>query len=216
MLRRASLFAIGVLFLYGSPAYALKHVAPPGNSGASQYQEDVPSAGGGVPINDLPSNAGTQTTTPSNTSQGTTTPPSTGTQTTPPSSGTQTTTAPSATTTARTKSAAAVPSSVLRSLERAGAAGRQAAELAERTAPSVVGIASTHGTSSERSTGGSTAGGARSIGARQGSTSALGDQLATAVVGGGGGGLGVLLPLVLGASLLCAVGVTIGRRRRRG
>jgi hypothetical protein len=60
MMTRASLVAMAVLFLYGSPADALTHVAPPGNSGASQYQEDVPSAGGGVPVTNLPST----TTTP--------------------------------------------------------------------------------------------------------------------------------------------------------
>ena len=55
MMTRASLFAIAVLFLYGSAAHALTHVAPPGNSGASQYQEDVPSASGAVPVTKLPS-----------------------------------------------------------------------------------------------------------------------------------------------------------------
>ena len=55
MMTRASLVAMAVLFLYGSPAHALTRVAPPGNSGASQYQEDVPSAGGGVPVTNLPS-----------------------------------------------------------------------------------------------------------------------------------------------------------------
>jgi len=60
MMTRASLFAVAVLLLYGSPAHALTHVAPPGNSGASQYQEDVPSAAGAVPVTKLPSavNAG--------------------------------------------------------------------------------------------------------------------------------------------------------------
>ena len=60
MMTRASLVAMAVLFLYGSPAHALTHVAPPGNSGVSQYQEDVPSAAGAVPVTKLPSagNAG--------------------------------------------------------------------------------------------------------------------------------------------------------------
>jgi hypothetical protein len=57
MMRRASLAAIAMLFLYGSPAQALtRHVSPPGNSGVSEYQEDVPSAGGSVPVVTLPSN----------------------------------------------------------------------------------------------------------------------------------------------------------------
>ena len=55
MMTRASLFAIAVLFLYGSAANALTHVAPPGNSGATQYQEDVPSAAGAVPVTKLAS-----------------------------------------------------------------------------------------------------------------------------------------------------------------
>jgi hypothetical protein len=54
MMSRASLAAIAVLFLYGAPADALTKVAPPGNAGATQYQEDVPSAGGGVPVTNLP------------------------------------------------------------------------------------------------------------------------------------------------------------------
>jgi hypothetical protein len=55
MMTRASLFAIAVLFLYGSAANALTHVTPPGNSGATQYQEDVPSAAGAVPVTKLAS-----------------------------------------------------------------------------------------------------------------------------------------------------------------
>src|ERR1700676_4305369 len=52
---RASVFAIAVLFLYGSPAQALTRVAPPGNAGATQYQEDVPSAAGAIPVTSVPS-----------------------------------------------------------------------------------------------------------------------------------------------------------------
>lgn len=178
-----------MLFLYGSPAYALTHVAPPGNSGASQYQEDVPSAGGSVPITDLPS-----TPTPA-ASATTTTPAATTTGTTP----TRTTTTSTATT-----PVAAVPAHVLRSLERAGRAGRQAAALADRTAPSVVGIADvTHArtpASLPLHEGGGGAG--------------VSGQVASAVVGGQGGGLGLVLPLALGASLLAAVAFFVLRRRR--
>ncbi len=50
---------MALLFLYGSPAFALtshvKRIAPPGNSGVTEYQEDVPTAGGGNPV----PNAGT-------------------------------------------------------------------------------------------------------------------------------------------------------------
>jgi hypothetical protein len=58
MMTRASLVAIAVLFLYGAPAHALTpptRVAPPGNAGATQYQEDVPSAAGAVPVTSVPS-----------------------------------------------------------------------------------------------------------------------------------------------------------------
>jgi hypothetical protein len=187
MRTRASLFAIAVLFLYGSPAYALTHVAPPGNSGASQYQEDVPSAGGSVPITDLPS-----TPTPA-ASATTTTPAATTTGTTP----TRTTTTSTATT-----PVAAVPAHVLRSLERAGRAGRQAAALADRTAPSVVGIADV--THSRTPT----------LLPRAGGGAGVSGQVASAVVGGQGGGLGLVLPLALGASLLAAIAFFVLRRRR--
>jgi hypothetical protein len=53
MMRRTSLLAIAVLFLYGAPAYALTHVAPPGNAGVGEYQEDIPTAGGSVPVSKL-------------------------------------------------------------------------------------------------------------------------------------------------------------------
>lgn len=52
--RRAfALTAVGVAFALGAPAGALaaRVIAPPGNSGVSQYFEVVPTAGGSAPVN---------------------------------------------------------------------------------------------------------------------------------------------------------------------
>jgi hypothetical protein len=160
MMSRASLFAIAVLFLYGAPAYALTRVAPPGNSGASQYQEDVPSATGGVPVTNLPA-GGTQQP---------------------------------------------LPHGVVTQLDRSGAAGRAAAQLADRTAPPVVRRRST--APGSQPTGGS------SVAAGAPEATSVGNQLAGAVIGGSGGGLGVLLPVMLAGSLALAVALVLVRRRR--
>lgn len=49
-----ALAVVAVMFLYVSSAAALtsghKRVAPPGNSGVSEYQENIPTAGGGKPV----------------------------------------------------------------------------------------------------------------------------------------------------------------------
>jgi hypothetical protein len=202
MTTRASLFAIAVLFLYGSPAQARTHVSPPGNSGASQYQEDVPSAGGGVPVTDLPAKA--VPAAPASTTPTATTPSSTRPAGTTPATATPAGTTPSSTRVAN------LPTRVLRSLARAGRTGRQAAALADRTAPSVVGIADSH----RGATTGSNPPAGGVVAEQDGGAGGVGGQVASAVVGGGGGGLGVLLPLVLGASLVGAVAVVLARRRR--
>jgi hypothetical protein len=161
MMSRASLFAIAVLFLYGAPAYALTRVAPPGNSGATQYQENVPSATGGVPVTNLPAAGGTSHP---------------------------------------------LPHGVVTQLDRAGAAGRAAAQLADRTAPPVVRHRST-------TPGGESSGGS-SVPAVAPQSPSVGSQIAGAVIGGSGGGLGLLLPVVLAGSLALAVAVVLVRRKR--
>ena len=152
MMSRASLVALAVLFLYGTPAHALTRVSPPGNAGASQYQEDVPSAGGGVPVTNLP---------PSGTPK-------------------------------------ALPHTVVNKLDHAGAAGRAALNLAERTAPHVVRRGHP----------------APSASVDVPPAASIGSQLGGAVVGGRGGGLGLLLPVVLGGSLAVALAAAPTRRRR--
>ena len=164
---RASLLAVGVLFVYASAALALTKVAPPGNSGVSQYQEDVPSAGGAVPVTKLPA----VTKLPSGPSGG--------------------------------DASQAVPHTVVTQLNRDGNSGRAAAELANRTAPAAVALRPPHGTNTH----------ARSI-PRTPPASSAGSQLAGAVVGGSGGGLGLLLPAVLAGFLIVAIAIVLARRRR--
>jgi len=159
MMSRASLVAIAVLFLYASPADALTRVAPPGNSGASQYQEDVPSAGGAVPVKTLPpaDNAGQ-----------------------------------------------ALPHIVVNQLNRDGAPGRAAAELANRTAPAAVGVSGSSSDSNARAHSGTSAPAA----------SSPGSQITGAVIGGSGGGLGLVLPAALAGFLILAIAIVLVRRRR--
>jgi len=162
MMTRASLFAIAVLFLYGSAAHALTHVAPPGNSGASQYQEDVPSAAGAVPVTKLPS---------------------------VPSGG---------------GASQALPQSVVTQLNRDGSSGRAAAQLANRTAPAAVTVRRSHSGSKVRPHPSTNTPAASSVGT----------QIAGAVVGGSGGGLGLALPGALAGFLIVAIAIVLARRRR--
>jgi hypothetical protein len=103
---------LGVLLSLIVPAgagAAVRTIAPPGNSGVSQYQEDVPTAKGNRPSN---------TITP-----GTTNGPG-------PSSGSG-----SSSGAGSSSSGGSLSSSTLRALDRQGSAGRGAAALAQATAP---------------------------------------------------------------------------------
>jgi hypothetical protein len=168
MMSRASLFAMAVLFLYGSPAHALTHLTPPGNAGANQYQEDVPSAAGALPVTKLPSagNAGQ-----------------------------------------------ALPHSVVTQLEQAGTSGRAAAQLANRTAPSAVGISGSPSGTNRTAPAAVGVRGSHS-GTNAPAASSAGSQISGAVIGGGGGGLGLLLPGALAGFLIVAIAIVLARRRR--
>jgi hypothetical protein len=153
---RASLLIFLLLLLWASPAYALKHVSPPGNAAVGEYQEDVPSADGAVPVGAVPIDSSAEP---------------------------------------------ALPRSVLTRLNHDGATGRDAAQLAERTAPQALGEVQ----QSPSATGGNQS-------TPPPTTGFLG-QLAMAAVGGGG--LGLLLPVAILACLGAATGMLIARRRSR-
>jgi hypothetical protein len=147
---------MALILLYGSPAFALtsnSKVAPPGNSGVGEYQEDVPGASGGHAVLG-------QTLTPR---PGVLTP------------------------------------TVTRKLNHSGKAGRRTAILAEGTAPA--------GHPSDK-----TATAFHRVLARQ-NGEVLGSL--TRSLTGSGGGLGALLPILLGASLLAAIALALRRRGDR-
>jgi hypothetical protein len=146
-------------------AHGHGHRLPPGNSGASQYSEDVPAPGGNHSSNDVGGGGGGG-------------------------------------------DSSNLPPGVVSALQAQGAAGAGAARFAQATGPGQAGK------------GGNGAGGGENSGqsAVGGNGGGLGDIL-DQVAGGGGsdsGGMGILLPIILGASLLAAIAVLATRWARRG
>ncbi len=143
-----------VLVLPASAVAAKGTIAPPGNSGVSQYQENVPTAKGNQPSNTIgPGGSGG-----------------------PGSSG------------------GALSPSTVRGLDHQGSAGRNAAALAEATAPRA-------------------ARPVKKIFGDPGS-SPVGSIVKALTGSSNGGGLGPLLPIILIASLLGAAALALLRRRR--
>jgi len=108
----------------GEPAIAVAHlrtIAPPGNSGVSQYVEDIPTARGPRPTSTInPGGGGSgASSSPGASGRGSASPTGRG----------------SAGGVGRTSTG--VPASTLRALARHGASGRRAAALAVATAPAV-------------------------------------------------------------------------------
>jgi hypothetical protein len=153
-----------LFLLYGSSASALtygqKRVAPPGNSGVSEYQEDIPSASGGHAV-------------PSQKSL--------------------------------TPQPQVLPTVVTHQLAKTGKVGRKAAVVAEATAPPVVHKQTKKAASQAQITF------SRLLRHQDG---AVVDTLASSLAGDDGD-LGVLLPVLLGASALLAAGLAFARRRSR-
>jgi hypothetical protein len=92
---------------------------------------------------------------------------------------------------------APLPRKVAQQLRHAGPDGVAAAALAEQNSP--------RGSQAVKGATRSGGGGGQSV-----------ISQAVDVLGGSGGGMGAMLPIVLAASLLLAVGVGVGRRTRRG
>jgi hypothetical protein len=155
---------LGLLVSLVLPASALAAkpthtIAPPGNSGVSQYQEDVPTVTGNRPSNTIAPGGGTQ------------------------GSG---------------ASGGALGPSTLRALDKQGSVGRKAAALAAATAPNLSRPAPPRRIESTGNPGASPV--ASVVKALTGSSNA--------------GGLGLLLPIILIASLLGAAALALLRRRR--
>jgi hypothetical protein len=163
---------IGLLLALAVPASALarqpvRTVAPPGNSGVSQYLETIPTAKGNRPSVSVVPGGG----------QG------------PGSSG----------------GSSALSSSTQRALDQHGSAGRQAAALADATAPSVAPRTSnSHGAKRAAVPSGASA-----------ATVAPPAAVLKAVTGSSAhGGLGALLPVLL--TVIALGGGALALRRRRG
>ena len=161
-------------------------VVKPGDPGSSQYQEDVPSAFGSVP-------------------------------------------ATSVTPRLAHPSGPSLPHAVANQLSNAGASGRAAAALAVAGTPQVStsqAPRSRRRSHSSATGAGSSTGGSSSSGGAPGSAGNGASALAQAGSGrgiagavthslvGSGGGIGVLLPVLLGASVLIAAAIAMQRRRR--
>jgi len=156
---RSAVIGLLVLVSLVLPASALakvRTIAPPGNSGVSQYQEDVPTAKGNRPTNTITPSGGTH---------------------------------------GGGSSGGTISTSTLRALDKQGAAGRQAAALAQATAPG-----SAHPS--------------KSGGANANAGSSPVSSVVKALTGSSsGGGLGPLLPIILIVSLLGAAAIALLRRR---
>jgi hypothetical protein len=174
--------------LLATPAWAQARVhtiAPPGNSGVSQYLETIPTAGGGQPTNTVHPRAGGVG------AGGSGGPGSTGGN---GGSGAVVNIAPS----------------TQRALAKKGPDGVAAAALAQATAPRG---ASSRRASSHTSAGAAAAFSvpAASTGDGSSPTSSVFKALTGST---GGGGAGPLLPIVLIGSVLAAAGLGLSRRRR--
>jgi hypothetical protein len=178
-----------VVTLFGGVATAAapKKIAPPGNAGATQYEEDVPTAQGSQPVATLPpgSGGGTATPLPAAVSRKLNADGANGRaalsvaeQTTPPAPAQS---APS--------SGTSLPGS-----------GTQPAS----------GHSPTSSGSPAAASGGTRATIPLSSARGSGAATALAGSL-----GGSGGGLGLALPILLGASVLAASVLVFTQRRRR-
>jgi hypothetical protein len=154
-MRNALAIVLAGALLVASPSLAAQGPGrvPPGNSGADQYVESVPGAGGNHPGTGNPASH-----------------------------------------------AGAVPPGTQRALTSEGPAGRATASLAGATAPRGGGFGSKNGAAPAPSGGGGSAVGG----------------IAQGAVGSNSTGMGVWLPLVLGASLLGAILLLALRRRGAG
>jgi hypothetical protein len=105
----------------------------------------------------------------------------------------------------------------VKTLSRLGSQGGAAAALAAATAPNPTGTGAegsgTSGSASAPPASASSAGANRGLSVPS-TTGSAGSALTSALTGSGSGGLGVLLPIFLGLSLVAAIGVGVFRARR--
>jgi hypothetical protein len=180
--------AAGVL----APAAAAKtkNVAPPGNSAISQYVESIPTASGNKPSSSLHSGGGSHHG--GGTGGGTTSGGGTG-------------------------GGGSIPSSTQQQLAASGAAGAQAAALAQATAPTGHRTGrQTIGSSAPGFSTGSPQGSHGSGGAVQGAGASAVHSFETAFTGSSSSsGLGSLLPVILVITLVGSAVMAIVRRRQQ-
>jgi hypothetical protein len=184
--------AIGSLLVLPATALAGNgghHSVPPGNSGLDQYTENIPGAGGNHPT------GGGGSHHPGGGGGG---------------------------------SGSSVTPGVTHTLDSQGPAGQGAASLAAATAPDVGGNApaghggKSGGSANAKGGSGTTASGAASGGnAPSGGNAASGgsgsgvDAIAAELTGSGvDNGMGIFLPIILGAALIGALGLVVLRLRR--
>jgi hypothetical protein len=185
---------LALAILLAAPAWAQARVhtiAPPGNSGVSQYLETLPTAGGGQPTNSVHPVAG-----PVGGSGGSS------------GAGGSGGAAASGGTAGNAGAGGGTPiaASTQRALEAHGQTGAAAAALAVATAP--------HGSRPAAQTGESRANSSVSAASTSAGSSPATSVFKTLTGSAGGEGLGPLLPLLLIVSLLGAVVVALLRRRR--
>jgi len=185
-MRRFALALIAVLALPASAAAkgGTQTIAPPGNSGVSQYVETVPTAHGGQPTSSVHRGGGG-----SGHAQGGGGSPTSG-------------GGPGGT--------GAISSSTQRALDSQGSTGRAAAAFIQSTAPSGVrASAQGHGHRGTDASNGSNAAASQSDGSPP--ASSVFHALTGSTTSGG---LGPILPIILIASLLAVSVLAILRRRR--
>jgi hypothetical protein len=169
-----------------------KTVAPPGNSGVSQYVESIPTAQGNKPSSTVHSGGGTHHG--GGTGGGTT-------------GGTG----------GGSGGGGSISASTQHQLAAHGAAGAQAAALAAATAPAGGRTAGSHATGSQGTGSRGSAQGSRGTGgAVQGAGSSAVHSFETAFTGSSSSsGLGALLPVILVITLVGSAAMAIIRRRQQ-
>jgi hypothetical protein len=186
MVRTFTTLLVGLTAL-AIPASAIaggQPVAPPGNSGVSQYVEQVPTAGGGQPTKSVHVNPPTIAVNPSG--AGGTTPPKTGGTTAKPSH----------------RATGAISAATQSTLDSLGSSGADAVAVAVATAPSA------------RRPSPALRHRRRIARLAPGQISPAADLLKTLTgSAGGGGGLGVFLPVILVSSVLITTAEALRRRR---
>jgi hypothetical protein len=187
---RVALLAAVLLMLTAAPAYSKRcshRISPPGNSGVGQYSENVPTACG---------NQSTSTVPPSGSGHG-------------PGAGTGSSSGSNSSGGAGGSGVRSISAGTVHALAAQGPAGAAAANFAQATAPTIA-----HHTPGRSRTAGRTKPNNQSTRLGHGVPSPTSSVFAALTGSSGSGGLGLLLPILLGVTFVVMGGSALLRSHR--